>query len=187
MEKRYDEARTQFERAAAINPGDPDAQANIGLACALAGQWQSARGWFQRAFTLKPTEARYACEFALALQELGEGSPASLLHEALHSDPSWPDTTYHTAWSLATSIDPQQRQGELALHFAKQLCNLPGTTKAEYLDALAAAYAETGQFDQAIATAKKAAASAKSTNPVLASQIEARVQRYQAHLSFHSN
>jgi hypothetical protein len=52
----------------------------------------------------------------------------------------------------------------------------------DVLDALAAAYAENGQFSQAVATARKALALASQGKPGgLADELRARLRMYEAH------
>jgi len=53
---------------------------------------------------------------------------------------------------------------------------LAGPNDAAALDTLAAAYAENGRFDEAIATARRAIATAPARAPI----IQRRIQRYQA-------
>jgi tetratricopeptide (TPR) repeat protein len=60
------------------------------------------------------------------------------------------------AWELATAADPAARDGSNAVVCAEKAVALTSRTNASYLDTLAAAYAEFGQFDKAIATEKKA-------------------------------
>ena len=60
------------------------------------------------------------------------------------------------AWLRATSSAAGVRNGELALAQAQQAVALE--PNASYLDTLAAAYAELGQFDKALATQREALA-----------------------------
>jgi len=62
------------------------------------------------------------------------------------------------AWSLATSADSSVRDGQAAVGYAKQAVSGTGRTNAMILDTLAAAYAETGQFTNAVKVQKEAIA-----------------------------
>ena len=59
------------------------------------------------------------------------------------------------AWLLATTSDPQLRNGKEAVHLAEQACQLTQYKEAYPVGTLAAAYAEAGRFDDAVAAAKK--------------------------------
>ncbi len=54
------------------------------------------------------------------------------------------------AWQRATSEDENYRDGELAVEAATRACELTGWGRDSMLDTLAAAYAETGDFEAAV-------------------------------------
>jgi eukaryotic-like serine/threonine-protein kinase len=62
------------------------------------------------------------------------------------------------AWMLSTAAEPELRDGSNAIVFAEQAVAATGRTNTDFLNTLAAAYAESGQFDKAIATEKEAIA-----------------------------
>jgi Flp pilus assembly protein TadD len=62
------------------------------------------------------------------------------------------------AWQLATQPDAKIRNGAEAVQLATQACDLTSRTNAQYLESLSAAYAETGHFDEAVASANQAIA-----------------------------
>jgi tetratricopeptide (TPR) repeat protein len=66
------------------------------------------------------------------------------------------DVLNAAAWVLATSRDSQLRSPKLALELSKQACELTSSRNAMFLDTLAAAYAASGNFDQAVETQKQA-------------------------------
>jgi tetratricopeptide (TPR) repeat protein len=53
------------------------------------------------------------------------------------------------AWLLATCPDGRHRDGLKAVMYAERACELTGWTDIDYLDTLAAAYAEVGEFERA--------------------------------------
>jgi len=67
-----------------------------------------------------------------------------------------PEILNNLAWRLATSPDPKIRDGNQAVSLARRACELTHYQKPVYLGTLAAACAEAGQFDEAIAAAEKA-------------------------------
>jgi TPR repeat protein len=62
----------------------------------------------------------------------------------------------HVAWILATSYDPLIRNGEEAEKWAKKAIATKGEINARWVDTLAAAYAEQGKFEAALATQTQA-------------------------------
>jgi hypothetical protein len=60
------------------------------------------------------------------------------------------------AWVLATAPDASIRDGIKAVEFAQQAVELSGGNDPKFLRTLAAAYAESGRFSEAITTAQQA-------------------------------
>jgi len=77
-------------------------------------------------------------------------SALSDFEESLRLNPNHAPAYNSLAWLLATTSDARFRDGKRALESAKKACELTSHQTPEYLSVLAAAYAETGQFDQAI-------------------------------------
>jgi hypothetical protein len=85
-----------------------------------------------------------------------------------------------TAWTLATHPEPKFRNGTEALWLARQVCEATGHQRAEFLDTLAAANAEAGRFDEAVATGRKALARAQEGCPNLVPGIQGRFRLYES-------
>ena len=68
------------------------------------------------------------------------------------------DALRRLAWILATAPYPEVRDGKKAVAFAKQADQLVGGTNPGILSILAAAHAEAGDFEKAIATQQQAIA-----------------------------
>jgi uncharacterized protein len=66
------------------------------------------------------------------------------------------------AWALATSANPEIRNGATAVALAEKAVAATKRRNAATLDTLAAAYAETGQFEKAASTEQEAIALAQT-------------------------
>ena len=75
---------------------------------------------------------------------------------ALKWDPESATVVRRNAWLLATSADAEIRDGKRALELARKAVGLPHGSPGIYLDTLAAALGETGDFAEAITALKKA-------------------------------
>jgi hypothetical protein len=90
------------------------------------------------------------------------------------------------AWRLATSPDPKIRDGTQSVALARRACELTHYQKPVYLGTLAAAYAETGQFDEAVAMAEKACTLAsESGEQGLLKKNQELLAWYRAHQPYH--
>ncbi|OPX98040.1 MAG: lipoprotein NlpI [Syntrophorhabdus sp. PtaB.Bin006] len=74
-------------------------------------------------------------------------------NKAIERDPGRPGGYNSMAWVLATCTEQKQRDGRKALQYAQKAIMMAEKNKdvnlAEYYDTLAAAYAETGEFEKA--------------------------------------
>ena len=80
----------------------------------------------------------------------------SRFRDALKTDPTSSTAMNNLACLLATASDPALRNGTQAVALAEQACKATGYANAVMLTTLAAAYAETGRFEEAVATAEQA-------------------------------
>ena len=79
-----------------------------------------------------------------------------VLRAATAASPNDPRLANSLAWFLATMPDEKLRDGPQALETARRAAELTKHQDPTVLRTLAAAYAETGDFDQAIRTAQRA-------------------------------
>ena len=181
-----DQAIVHLEEAVRAMPDYADAHHALGLALADQGQLDRAVDHFSQAVRVLPSHAEAHYHLANALLRQGKTRPAVLQYSAtLGANPHHAGAMRALAWFLATSAEDRFRNGARALRLAQRACQLTGQDDPEYLDALAAAYAETGQFSPAVATARRAVQRARlqgRTN--LASQVEARLKLYQLRQPF---
>jgi Flp pilus assembly protein TadD len=159
---RTDDAISQYQESLRLNPDDTLTHVNLGNVLLKSGQTTGAISQFQEALRLKPDSAEAHNNLGLALLNQGQTDEAiSQYLEALRLKPDFASTYNPTllnnlAWALATSPDASKRNGALAVQLAERACDLTHYSQPIMVGTLAAAYAEAGRFDDAVATAQKA-------------------------------
>jgi len=154
---RIDEAIAHYQKAITARPDDFLARYGLGHALLEKGELDSAIQACRSALLLRPLDADCHTTLAIALEE--KGNPAEAIqhyNKALELAPKSTATLTNLAWLLATSQDASLRNGLKAVELAKQADRLVGGTNALVLRTLAAAYAENGEFANAIGTARSA-------------------------------
>jgi hypothetical protein len=105
--------------------------------------------------------------------------------EALRLDSENISLLNNMAWLLATCPKDSLRNGTKAVELAQRADKLCDGKAAAVLDTLAAAYAEAGQFPEAVETARKALELAtEEKNQSLADRLRARLALYEAKKPF---
>lgn len=185
--KRHDEAIAAFRKALALRPDDARAHARLGKALWLGGKAIEALDPLQRAITMAPANGEYWSVYGRALAGAGQSKAAiEALRKAAQIRPSDLGTAARLAWELATSADAHVRDGKGAVAIAEELCRRTSDADLDALDALAAAYAETGKFTEAVATAGKAIAIARKTKgSEVEREIQARLDLYRRGEAYH--
>jgi tetratricopeptide (TPR) repeat protein len=167
-----DEAMGHFQEAIRLNPDYAEAHYNLGVARARKNQIDEAISQFQEALRLKPDYADVQSNLAKALE-------LKNISNALKSDPA---TLNNLAWELATNPDAKIRNGALAVKLAEHACEQTHYRMTIMIGTLAAAYAEAGRFDDAMATAQKAIALAQQNGEKdLLQKNQELLERYRQH------
>jgi tetratricopeptide (TPR) repeat protein len=132
-----------------------------------------------RVVELDPDDAVGHINLATALYSTGKLYAAvDEYHEALRAQPDESRALAALGWIRATH--PQVRDPEVALRHALRATELTGRRDLAALDALAAAYAANGRFEQAIQTARAAEVLAAGSAPEAVEGIRSRIALYQA-------
>lgn len=156
-EGKFDEAVSQFHKALELNPSFHQAHNNLGIMFAKRGDLENAISHFIKVIELNPANDKAHHNLAQAFFSKGQISNAiKHYRESLQLMPDSPAALNGLSWILATSGQEEFRNGTEALGLAKQACELTDYRDPDILCTLAAAYAETGQFMEAIKTAQKA-------------------------------
>lgn len=183
---RLNEAIESYRQALAIKPEFPPARYNLGRALELQGKRDEALVEYRQAAILAPYSPTAVNSVGLLLVTTGRTRDAiPYLRKAAELKPDWPVPRNALAWILATHQDSSVRDGVQAVRFAQDAVELSGHRSAEALDTLAAAYAETGDFAAALATARQARVLADTQGPaVLSKGIEERLALYARGMPF---
>lgn len=151
-----DGAEKHYIKALQIRPDYAKAHNNLGIVLAFREKDKEAIYHFEEAIRIDSgyAGAYYNLGIIYANQKNIE---KAILHykKALHFNPNMAQAIYNLSWILASCKDGRFRNGEEAVGLAEKLCNLTIYKQPLALDALAAAYAETGRFDKAVLTAQK--------------------------------
>jgi protein O-mannosyl-transferase len=164
-QKKITEALPHFAEAVHLKPDDQEARFNFGLALLDNHQPNEAAAQFSEELRLAPDETKAHYRLAQALAEQHKSSEAIVHYrEALRQTPDFPDALNELAWILATDPNPENRSGTESVRLARHACELTRNQQAIFLTTLAAAYAESGHFKEAILTIQKSNDSAVSGN-----------------------
>ena len=181
------EAAKHFQRVLEIMPDHAKAHFNLANVFASQGRWDDAVLHYERAAVLVPGSARVHYLLGVALERKGKFAPAiAQFEKVLELEPRHAPAQNNLAWLLATCRDASLRNGRRAVELARQPEELAGGKSAEVLDTLAAAYAEAGDFEKAVETAKRALSLiTNQTNNALTGALELRLKLYEANTAYH--
>jgi len=156
----YDRAIADENRAIRLRPDFAAAYCVRGIAYHLKGDYDEAIADFNESIRLKPdyAEAYNNRGIAEALKD-DYGKGIADLRESIRLKPDYANAYSNLAWLLAVCPDPHVRNGAKAVEYATRACELSEWKIPSYLDTLAAAYAEVGDFDDAVKFENKSLAS----------------------------
>jgi tetratricopeptide (TPR) repeat protein len=154
---RLADALIHYQIASHLSPTWALAHLGAGRVLAALGRREQAIPSLRQALRLSPGDPEASA--LLAEQLAAEGQTAEAIQAyrtALQWSEDQPPVLNNLAWILATHPQAEFRQGHEAVRLAERACALSGRQVPLYLGTLAAAYAETSQFDQALRTAREA-------------------------------
>lgn len=150
-----DEAIAQLEDAVRLDPGYGQAHNNLGALLQLAGRPDQALEHYQRAVALRPDNVEARANLGQLLSIEGRvAEAAGQFREALALKADHPQALAGLAWVRATASDPAFRNAEEAVRLAEQADAATGHRAVSVLDVLAAAYANAGRYEDAVAVVR---------------------------------
>ncbi len=185
---KVDEAIAEYLKAIKVQPDDPGVHHNLGLAYFKEGLVDEAMREYQKALLLKPDNAEVHNDIASVLSKKGlEAGAIQHWKRALEIQPKYLPAQNNLAWALATNPDPALRDGVKAVQLAQQANQSSNGKNLLVLRTLAAAYAEAGQFTNALTTAGQALQLAATDQSVtMIKSLEAQMKLYEANQPFHT-
>jgi Tfp pilus assembly protein PilF len=184
---RVDEAIRRWEQVLRLDGDYFGAHLNLGAALVQRGRVADGIGQLEAAVRIdtNSVEARLSLAAALVHEEKGQQAIPHL-EQALRLRPDSVTVLARLAWLLATLPPTEGASPARAVELAQRACELTGNHSAANLDVLAVAYAASGRFDDAMATAQKAVDIARAgSQPNLAREIEGRLKLYRARCAYH--
>ena len=182
-ERLPEEAIDQYRTALVLDP--QLALAHAGLARTLQQQDRLAEAeeHWRALVALRPDSAPAQLRHGENLYQQGMAEEALVaFRRAIELDPEDATAKNDAAWILATHTDALVRDGELAVRWAEDAARATDHQQIGVLDTLAAAYAEAGRFEDAIATTGVASKLARQANmQEQIERIQLRLRLYQDH------
>jgi len=174
-----DKAIAHYREAVRLHPDDAAALTNLGLCLSDAHRHREGLAYLAKAVRCNPG-LRTHLAYAELLAAVGQYAAAiEEYREARVCDAEATEPAVGLAWVLAAAPDPAVRNGAEAVRLAKAAVATEPEPSARSLDALAAAYAACGCFDEAALRAARAFVAARREGlAALARQIAARHRLY---------
>jgi tetratricopeptide (TPR) repeat protein len=152
-----DEAAAHYAKAVAADPKDLEGRNGFALALAGQGKLEAAVAQYRESLKIDPRQVAVKCSLAALLGALNRpGEAIEEYRDAVRLEADSSEALNNLAWLLATCSEPSLRNGPEAVRLAEQACEQAKDSMPVFVGTLAAAYAEAGRFQDAIAAAEKA-------------------------------
>lgn len=179
---RLGEAERLYREAVRLEPQVADWPFNLGGFLASRGRFDEARAAFEETLRLQPDFA--SARFRLGIVWLNLGDPRAAVavwEEGLRQAPDDPELAAQLAWVLATCREDSIRDGGRALGLARRAVQNDGVETVRAHEALAAALAETGRFEEAADTITRLLSDEAVTLPAtVAERLQTQLDTYRS-------
>ncbi len=145
------------------------------------GDFEKAAADYARAVNFVPKDSAGYVTRGFTYQKMGNYKAAAADYtKGIALSPDDDGALGALAWLRATCPEPSTRDGREAIRTGTKACELTRWKNANHIDTLAAAYAETGNFEQAVKFQQQAL-QVRFIRPDLKQELQERLVSYQKH------
>ena len=179
-------ALAEYQEAVRANPGNAIARNNLGRVLLAVGREDEAAAEIREALRLNPAYAEAHFNMGeVLLPQAGKGAEAAEHYrQALAVQPDWAPGLVRLSWLLATDPDSGVRNAGEAVRLGTRAVQVTRKSSADALDALAAAYASSGQFEEAAKAEESALAVAANAATGQSLEMQTRLDLYKSRRPF---
>ena len=153
----FADMETLWRKTLAKNPDCLIAHNNLGVLLRNQGRIEESMEHCLKAIQIDPNSSEALENLGAALADKGRFDEAiENFRKAIQINPNYAPALDNLAWVLAVSPDDELRNGAEAVRLAERACELTHYGEPSFIGTLAAAYAESGRFPEAVTTAEKA-------------------------------
>ena len=177
---RPDTAIQYYQKSLKLKPDDASVYYGLGNAYMQERQLDLAINYWQKAVDIQTNFPMAHNNLGNALMSKGQIRDAIQHWEAaLAGNPDLVGAQVNLAWVWATAPDPSLRNGQGALSLAERAATLTRLQDPLVIRSFAAAYAENGDYSDAVAAAQDAIQKSRA-NPRLVAALQDELKYYQA-------
>ena len=177
-----DEAISRLQAAVDLRPENGPAHNNLAKALLQKGRLPEAMAHYRKFLDIEPANVEAHNIVGTALVQQGHIREAiEQWQDALENEPENGNAASNLAWVFATCPEDSLRDGPRAVELAEKALRISSGKIPMIFRIVAAAYAENGQFAQAIESAHRGAQLANAQgNTALSSELQSNIVLYES-------